>query len=44
VQADATGGFSVDVTIPLSATPGKQHIKATGVTSGEFAKQTFTVT
>jgi hypothetical protein len=44
VQADRSGGFRVDVTIPLSATPGKQHIKANGVTSGEFAKQTFTVT
>ncbi len=43
-RADATGAFTAQVTIPLSATLGTQHVKARGLTSGEIAKRPFTVT
>jgi hypothetical protein len=44
VRADAAGGFTAQITIPLDATPGRQRVKAKGLTSGEIAKQGFTVT
>jgi hypothetical protein len=43
-QADSTGAFATQITIPLAATPGTQHVKASGVSSGEIAKRGFTVT
>ena len=44
VQADSVGAFTTQVAIPLAATPGKQHVKAKGVTSGEITRRGFTVT
>src|SRR5262249_48788785 len=44
VVADASGGFRVIIEIPLNGTRGRQAIRATGLASGEVAKQTFTVT
>jgi hypothetical protein len=44
VQTDATGAFITSVTIPLDATPGRQHVKAQGLRSGAMAKRSFTVT
>ena len=43
VTADASGGFATSVTIPGNATPGRQHVKARGLTSGQTAKAGFTV-
>jgi hypothetical protein len=42
VRTDATAAFSTLVTIPVTATLGKQKVKAFG--SGQVAKRTFTVT
>jgi hypothetical protein len=44
VRTDSTGAFGDEVTIPFSATPGKQKVKAKGTGSGQTAKHTFTVT
>ena len=44
VKADAAGGFSTQLTIPLGATPGRQYVTATGRSSGAIAKKSFTVT
>jgi hypothetical protein len=44
VRADAAGGFTAQITIPLDATLGRQRVKAKGLTSGEIAKGKFTVT
>jgi hypothetical protein len=44
VSADAAGAFTTHVTIPITAPPGKQPVKAKGLTSGEVAKHGFTVT
>jgi hypothetical protein len=44
VTADATGAFTTHVTIPITASPGKQPVKAKGLTSAEVAKHGFTVT
>jgi hypothetical protein len=44
IQTDLTGAFTTQVTIPLPATLGRQHVKAKGLTSGEIAKRRFTVT
>jgi hypothetical protein len=44
VPADATGAFATHVTIPITASRGKQPVKAKGFTGGEIAKQGFTVT
>jgi hypothetical protein len=41
---DATGAFNTWVTIPAGATPGLQHLRARGVTSGQVALRPFTVT
>jgi hypothetical protein len=41
--ASASGGFSTDVTIPASATPGRQEIQAVGRSSGQTAEQGFRV-
>jgi len=43
VTADASGGFATSVTIPGNATPGRQHVKARGLISGQIAKAGFTV-
>jgi hypothetical protein len=43
-KTDSSGAFSVLVTIPNTATPGKQHITAKGFRSGQVAKRTFIVT
>jgi hypothetical protein len=43
VQADATGSFITLVSIPLTATSGRQHVKARGLTSRELARQGFIV-
>jgi hypothetical protein len=43
VNADASGGFTSQVTIPSGATAGEQGIKAKGFASGEIAKRDFTV-
>ena len=43
-QARAYGGFGVDITIPSTATPGVQVVKAKGLTSGRIATVPFTVT
>ena len=44
VTADATGSFSKEVTIPLTASVGAQKITAVGKASHQEAKATFTVT
>jgi hypothetical protein len=44
VRTDATGAFTTEVTIPLTAIQGEQHIKAKGLGSGGIAKRIFTVT
>jgi hypothetical protein len=44
VQAFAYGGFGALVTIPSTATPGVQHVRAKGLTSGRIATVQFTVT
>jgi hypothetical protein len=44
LPADESGARSFEVTIPLTATPGKQHIQAKGMTSGQVAECRFTVT
>jgi hypothetical protein len=44
LKSDRTGAFNVQVTIPATATPGIQRVKAKGLTSGEIAKRRFTVT
>jgi hypothetical protein len=44
VRADADGAFTAQATIPLDAPPGRQHVKAKGLTSGEIAKRSFTIT
>jgi hypothetical protein len=41
---DATGAFTVQVTIPKAATPGEQTIRAKGRGSGQVKRKTFTVT
>jgi hypothetical protein len=43
-QANAFGGFGAVVTIPNTATPGVQRVKAKGLTSGQFATVPFEVT
>jgi hypothetical protein len=43
-RTDRSGGFTTQVTIPANATPGTQHVRARGLTSGEVARQRFTVT
>jgi hypothetical protein len=44
LTADVTGVFITQVTIPAGATPGRQHVRARGVTSGQYVGQVFTVT
>jgi hypothetical protein len=44
LTTDGIGGFSVQVTIPLTATPGRQVVKVKAVGSGQTTKRTFTVT
>ena len=41
--ASASGGFTTDVTIPASASPGDQVIQVVGHTSGQTATQGFKV-
>ena len=38
VTTDGTGAFTTQVTIPLDATVGKQHVKAKGLGSGQSRK------
>jgi hypothetical protein len=40
----SAGAFSVVVKIPRGSTPGTQHIKVTGTSSGQSVKAKFTVT
>jgi hypothetical protein len=44
IQAGAFGGFGTLVTIPNTATPGIQRVKARGLTSGQIATVPFEVT
>jgi hypothetical protein len=44
IQANAFGGFGAVITIPATATPGAQLVRAKGLTSGRIATKTFTVT
>lgn len=44
VSTYQTGEFATQITIPLAANPGRQRVKARGLTSGEIAKRGFTVT
>jgi hypothetical protein len=44
VTTDASGAFHAKVRVPAGATPGKQVIRAVGNSSGDIAKQGFTVT
>ena len=44
VRADADGGFHIYVSIPLGATGGRQHVKATGVSTPGVTRRSFTVT
>jgi hypothetical protein len=44
VQADSTGAFRKQVTIPLGATLGVQLVTAKGLTSGQLAEQPLTLT
>jgi hypothetical protein len=45
VRTNGIGGFSTsNVHVPLTASPGRQRIKATGLTSGETTRRGFTVT
>jgi hypothetical protein len=44
VRANAAGAFTTHVTIPITASQGKQPVKAKGLISGATAKQGFTVT
>jgi hypothetical protein len=44
VATDVTGAFAAQVTIPLSATPGNQLVKAKGRGSGQRRRKVFTVT
>jgi hypothetical protein len=43
VQTNYDGEFSMQVTIPLNASPGRQRVKAKGLATGEIAKRVFTV-
>jgi hypothetical protein len=43
VKTDVTGAFTIQVTIPLTATPGRQHLKAKGPAGAEVATRSFTV-
>jgi hypothetical protein len=43
-RTDATGGLSVQVSIPNDATPGHSHIRARGRGSGQAASSVFVVT
>jgi hypothetical protein len=43
-QTGETGAFTIQVTIPVTATHGKQKVTAKGSGSGQIAKRTFTVT
>jgi hypothetical protein len=44
VKTDNGGAFMTDVFIPNDATPGDQHLRASGGTSGQVAKVRFYVT
>jgi len=44
VKTDGTGSFMTQVTIPVTATAGKQYVKAKAKASGQSAKGAFTVT
>ncbi len=44
IQANAAGGFGTVVSIPVTATPGGQRVKARGATSGQIATVPFEVT
>jgi hypothetical protein len=44
VRADSSGAFTKQITIPVGATLGRQHLKAKGVKSGQTPRRTFTVT
>jgi hypothetical protein len=44
VESEGAGSFTAQVTIPLNATAGRQHVKAKGLGSGQFEKRPFTVT
>jgi hypothetical protein len=44
VRADATGAFTTQITTPLTATPGRQHVKAKGSAGAWIAKRGFLVT
>jgi len=43
VRTSPSGAFSTSVTIPLTATPGRQRIEARGLTSGQVARTRFKV-
>ena len=43
VRVGSTGAFVGRVTVPATATPGIEHVKATGLTSGGGVKRQFTV-
>jgi hypothetical protein len=44
LMTSAAGTFTTQVTIPAAANPGLQYVKARGLTSGQIARQAFTVT
>ena len=44
VMTDGTGAFTTQVTVPMNATSGTQHVKAKGRGSGQSRKKAFTVT
>jgi hypothetical protein len=44
LRTDWSGAFTTHVTIPLTATPGVQHLMAMGLTSREIVRRAFTVT
>jgi hypothetical protein len=43
VRVGSAGAFVGSVTVPATATPGIEHVKATGLTSGGGVKRRFTV-
>jgi hypothetical protein len=44
VTTDGSGAFSLHISIPVNASPGRQRVKAKAVESGAIAKRRFTVT
>ena len=43
VRAGLTGSFTVEIAIPVGATPGRQIVKAQGGRSGAVVNRSFTV-